>query len=101
MHFNYTTGIYIINSQKYDSPNYAMGLSLGIWQIGYTHSFGHDSRWNDCNIPLGLKCLRRLIYVVDHKTWPDGTFDEMKEVFDLPKLFKESYAHLDRAIPMF
>ena len=100
MNFNYTTGICIINSNKIDSPNYAMGLSLGIWQIGYTHKYEHYAKWWNCSIPYGLICLKRLLYVVDHGKWPNDTFDQMKEVFNLTKLFKDSYAHLDNALQM-
>ena len=101
MNMNLTTGVCILNSKKYDSPNYALGLNFGIWQIGFTHRVGHESKWWKCNIQYGLVCLRRLLYAVENGKWPDDTFDDMREVFDLKKLFKESYSNLERPIPMF
>ena len=88
MNRNYTTGICLIHSNAADYAIFAHALVSELWANGFCNYWGQHQRGiaNNCNIPYGLTCIRRLLYALKFKNWPKSTFNDMKEAFDFPTI---------------
>ena len=98
MNPNFQCGICMISSLLIDGPNYGLGLAYEIWQIGFCNKFDHFARWKPCNIYYGLTSIKRLLHAVENGKWPENTFEDMREVFNLTEIFNESKNNLEKII---
>ena len=98
MNQDYQCGICLISSMYMDCPNYALGLAYKIWQIGYCHNVTHWITWWPCDIEFGFTCVKRLLHAVEYGYWPEDTFEDMKEVFDMNKIFEDSKKNVNKLI---
>ena len=86
MNWDLSCGVCIISTEKSDIPNFALGLSLNIWQIGFFNDIGHYKKWQPCNISYGFMSIQRLIHALQFKEWPKDTFNDMEYVFNLTEI---------------
>ena len=99
MNHDLSCGIMMIMNKYVDYPNFGLGITLNIWQMAITHlNRSHWAKWNPCNISYSLTCIDRVLYAVKHKCWPKGTFNDMREAFDLNKIFKTAKEHPGRIV---
>ena len=90
MNKNYTTGVCLIFANTVDHVVLTYFLVMEQWGNGFSNKWGHQ-QWDkekNCDIPYGLTCIRRLLYALKYKKWPNSTFNDMKEAFDLHTINK-------------
>ena len=94
MNHDLSCGIVQLMATTIDYPCFGLGITLDIWQIGFTHpNRTHWFKWLPCNISYTLTNTKRILYAVKYHKWPEGTFDDLREVFNLTKIMSITQAH--------
>ena len=90
MNKNYSTAICLIFGNRVDNVILTYFLVMEQWGNGFSNYCGHQQHETEknCDIPYGLTCVRRLLYALKYKKWPNSTFNDMKEAFDLKTINK-------------
>ena len=99
MNHDLSCGILLLMAGSIDFPCFGLGITLDIWQIGMTNGdVWHWAKWIPCNITNALINTKRILYAVEHHKWPEGTFNDLREAFNLTKIRNITDVHPDYII---
>ena len=95
-------GVCTVHSNKIDYPDFGLGITLSLWQIGFINNVSHYANMININVTEGVRSIGRLIYAIKYHKWPENTFLDMEPAFDLPLIynkFNNSFTKIFEVMP--